>query len=248
MHSVSREWLKRMRNPLFARLRARLDGIELVVFLGALVLVAGVWGFLTLAENVMEGDAQRLDEHILRALRTLDDPRVPIGPPWLLDVARDVSALGGTAVLALVTAAVTSFLLLDGKRGAAVFVLSATVTGAVLSHFLKAYFQRPRPTVVPHLANARFSSFPSGHSLMSAVVYLTLGLLLARLVARQRLKLHVLGVALLLTVLVGLSRVFLGVHYPTDVLAGWCAGLVWASLCWLIERRLQIRAAIESEL
>lgn len=233
-----------MRKALFARLRAWLGGIELVVFLGALALVAGVWGFLALADQVMAGHSQRLDEQVLRALRSADDPRVPIGPPWLLDVARDVSALGSATVLALVTAAVTSFLVLDGKRGAAVFVLSATVTGAVLGHFLKAYFQRPRPTVVPHLANAQFSSFPSGHSLMSAVVYLTLGLLLARLVARQRLKLHVLGVALLLTVLVGLSRVFLGVHYPTDVLAGWCAGLVWASLCRLIERRLQGREAV----
>ena len=234
-----------MRKPLVTRLRDWLGGIELVVFLGTLVLVAGGWAFLVIADEVMEGDAQRLDEHILRALRRPDNPSIPIGPAWLLEVARDVSALGSTTVLALVTVAVTSFLVLDRKRGAAAFVLVATVTGFTLSHFLKSYFQRPRPTIVPHLVNARFSSFPSGHSLMSAVVYLTLGILLARLVARRRLKLHVLVVALLLTGLVGLSRVFLGVHYPTDVLAGWCAGLVWASLCWLIERRLQYRGAVE---
>src|SRR5205085_9940078 len=107
-------------------------------------------------------------------------------------------------------------------------------------------FDRPRPSVVPHLSHVMTSSFPSGHSLLSAVVYLTLGSLLARLVGPPRLKLYFLGVAVLLSFLVGLSRVYLGVHYPTDVLAGWAAGLTWAVLCWLLARYLQHRGAVET--
>ena len=94
---------------------------------------------------------------------------------------------------------------------------------------------------------AHHYSFPSVHSLMSAVVYLTLGALLARMVARRRLKFYVLTLAVTLTGLVGISRVYLGVHYPSDVLAGWCVGLSWASLCWLVGRKLQRQGAIERE-
>ena len=111
---------------------------------------------------------------------------------------------------------------------------------------LKMLIDRPRPSVVPHLSQTLTTSFPSGHSMMSAVVYLTLGALLSRLVAKRRLKLYFLAVAVLLTLLTGMSRVLMGVHYPTDVLAGWAAGCVWASLCWLAARQLQRRGKIES--
>jgi undecaprenyl-diphosphatase len=115
----------------------------------------------------------------------------------------------------------------------------------LLSTLLKDVFDRPRPSVVPHLSYVATSSFPSGHSLMAAVVYLTLGSLLARLVQSARLKLYFLSVAVVLACLVGMSRVYLGVHYPTDVLAGWAAGLAWAVLCWLLARYLQQRGAVE---
>jgi undecaprenyl-diphosphatase len=165
----------------------------------------------------------------------------------LAEVARDVTALGSTTVIVLVTGAVAGFLLLDRKYAAMLFVVAATGSGFALSVALKGLFRRPRPEVVPHLMRVYYSSFPSGHSMMSAVVYLTLGALLARLVAKRRLKFYVLAVAVLLTGMVGVSRVYLGVHYPTDILAGWSAGLTWASLCWLVERRLQRRGAIERE-
>ena len=172
-------------------------------------------------------------------MRRADDPATPVGPAWLPEVGRDVTALGGVTLIVLVTGVVAGFLLLDRKYAATVFTLAATASGFALGAVLKSLFQRPRPSVVPHLMHANYSSFPSGHSMMSAVVYLTLGALLARLVAERRLKFYVLAVALLLTGIVGVSRVYMGVHYPTDVLAGWCVGLVWASLCWLVGRRLQ---------
>ena len=103
----------------------------------------------------------------------------------------------------------------------------------LLSLALKALFDRPRPTSCPTWCEVSSSSFPSGHSMNSAIVYLTLGALLARLVRPVAMKLYILAVALLVSFLVGISRVYLGVHYPSDVLAGWSLGLSWAVLWWL---------------
>lgn len=218
---------------------------ELVVLLAVLVVVAGTWGFIALADVVLEGRTQSLDESVLRALRRPDNPALPIGPDWMAEVGRDLTAVGGVTVLLLATLAVAGFLLLDRKFATMGFVLAAVAGGLVASSLLKACFARPRPDVVPHLSQVYTSSFPSGHSMMSAVVYLTLGALLARTTTRRPLRFYFLAVALLLTGLVGASRVYMGVHYPTDVLAGWTAGLVWATLCWLAARKLQRRGAIE---
>lgn len=221
---------------------------ELVVLLAVLIVVAGAWGFIALADAVLEGRTQSFDESVLRALRRPDNPAMPIGPDWTTEVGRDLTAVGGVAVLLLATLAVAGFFLLDGKFAAMGFVLAAVAGGLAASSLLKACFARPRPDVVPHLSRVYTSSFPSGHSMMSAIVYLTLGALLARMVTQRRLKFYFLAVALVLTALVGVSRVYLGVHYPTDVLAGWTAGLVWATLCWLAARKLQSRGTIERHL
>ncbi len=221
---------------------------ELVVLLGGLVVVAGTWGFIALADVVSEGRTQGFDERLLRSLRRPDNPAQPVGPGWMGEVARDLTALGGVAVLLSVTVAVAGFLYLDRKFAAMGFLLAAVGGGLVLSSLLKACFARPRPDVVPYLSQIYTTSFPSGHSMMSAVVYLTLGAVLARMVRRPRLKFYFLAIALLLTGLVGCSRVYMGVHYPTDVLAGWTAGLVWATLCWLLARCLQRRGKIEKSI
>lgn len=219
---------------------------EPIVLLALAIVVASVWLFADLADEVLEGDTGRFDERVLLMLRHADDPATPIGPAWLAEAGRDITAIGGTAVLMLMIAAVTGYLWLAGKHGAMWLVLASTIGGWLLSSLLKYFFGRPRPDVVPHLADVHTASFPSGHSMMSAVVYLTLGALLTRLVARPVVKLYILAVACLLTGLVGASRVYLGVHYPTDVLAGWLAGLVWATLCWLVARWLQNRGQVES--
>ena len=220
-------------------------GHDLLVLLAVLLVVVSVLAFLKIADEVTEGGTQRFDEAILRALRNPSDPSRPIGPWWTAEVGRDITALGGVTVLFILTLVTTGYLVMARKGHAALLLLVATVGGALLSSMLKDYFERPRPNVVPRLMDVRTSSFPSGHSLMSAVVYLTLGALLDRFVEGRRLKLYCLGVALVLTLLVGCSRVFLGVHYPSDVLGGWTAGLTWAVLCWLVARYLQKRGAVE---
>jgi undecaprenyl-diphosphatase len=223
----------------------RLRHTEGIVLVPLLMLVLSVWAFVELTDEVTEGEAQTFDERVMRGLRERDDPRQPIGPSWLKGAALDITALGGHTVLTLVVISVTGYLILDRKRHAMWLVLIATVGGWGLSLLLKELIGRPRPSVIPHLVEVQSLSFPSGHAMMSAVVYLTLGALLAQIVQEWALRVYFLTTALILTLLVGLSRVYLGVHYPTDVLAGWSAGLTWAILCWLVARWLQRRGLVE---
>ncbi len=176
----------------------------------------------------MEGETRTFDEVILLALRTPGDISQPIGPPWLQEMVRDFTALGSTGVLTIITLGVVGWLMFSGKRKTAGLVLVAVLCGVVLSSLLKSGFARPRPDLVPHSVAVFTSSFPSGHAMMSAVVYLTLGSLVARTKHSVTLKVYVLSLALFLTLLVGLSRIYLGVHWPSDVLAGWAAGACWA--------------------
>lgn len=221
---------------------------DLLLLVGALFLILGAWVFLELADMVKWGETQRVDEKIILALRNPEDPSDPIGPEWLEEIGRDLTALGGIVVLLLLTASVVGYLVLVRMYHAVGLVAAATLGGLVMSNFLKFHYHRPRPDLVPHLSKVMTSSFPSGHSMMSAVVYLTLGALLARLVRPVRLKIYFISLALLLTGLVGASRVYMGVHWPTDVLAGWSAGGAWAVLCWLAARHLQRRGAVEKEM
>jgi undecaprenyl-diphosphatase len=206
---------------------------------------ASLWGFIEIAEEVFEGDTQAFDHWVLNVLREPNNSADPIGPRWVEEVARDITALGGFAWLALITSVVAVFLWLVRKVRLMVFMLAAVVSGTLVSMALKSYFDRPRPDLVPHLAHVTTSSFPSGHSMLSAVVYLTLGSLLAAVMPNLTLKVYVLAVAVLLSILVGISRVYLGVHYPTDVLAGWLAGLVWSLVCWLVAHWLQMHGQVE---
>ena len=224
---------------------AWVGGLDLILLLAVLAMVTGVWSFMAIADKVVEGKTLRIDERLIRSLRNAADPSDPIGPEWLEEVGRDLTALGGVAVLSLITAAVVGFLFMRRQYHAIAFLLGATVGGLALSLLLKNHFARPRPELVPHLSAVYTSSFPSGHSMLSAVVYLTLGALLARLVKGPALKVYVLAMAMLLTLLVGVSRVYMGVHYPTDVLGGWSVGLSWAILCWLVARRLQREGVVE---
>ncbi len=214
------------------------------VMIVALLVVVGVWGFVDLAGDVLEGDTRAFDRWLLDAVRHPDDPALPRGPRWLVEVGRDITALGSSVVLTLVTASVVGFLLLQRKYGAMWFVVITTAGGGLLSHVLKELFARERPTPVPCMYVSS-PSFPSGHATLAAVVYLALGILLARIEPRPLLKVYFLGVMMALAFLVGISRVYLGVHYPTDVLAGWTVGLVWGLLCWLAARYLQQRGAVE---
>jgi undecaprenyl-diphosphatase len=136
---------------------------------------------------------------------------------------------------------------LQGMWRRGLFVVAASSGGWFINGALKQMFQRPRPDVVPHLREVMTMSFPSGHALISAVVYLTLGTLLMRIAKRRLTKIYCMAMAMFATFLVGASRVYLGVHYPTDVIAGWMIGFSWALLCWIIERSLERKAGLKRE-
>ena len=226
---------------------ARRDRDELLLLVGMLALLGGVLLIVNLAGEVLEGDTLDFDKRMLSALRKADNPSQPIGPAWLELAAFDLTALGGPTVLGLTVAAVVGYLLLMGLYRHAAFVLVASAGGWLLNGFLKEFFARPRPQVVPHLREVMSLSFPSGHALTSAAVFLTLGALLMRVAERRLVKFYIMAVAILATLLVGSTRVYLGVHYPTDVLAGWLIGVSWALFCWLLERSLERTAGLKRE-
>ena len=221
--------------------------LEAAVLVSLLIIAVAIWGFAEVADEVREGDSQNFDESILRALRRDDDPNQPIGPVWLKSVARDFTALGSFAVITMACLGSAGFLALQRKWHSLILVVVSIGGGAIVSTVLKQWFERPRPSHVAHLTEVNSLSFPSGHSMLAAVTYLTLASLLARTTADRRIKIYILTCAVVLAGIIGTTRVFLGVHYPTDVLAGWCAGISWALLCSLIARWLQKRGAVEPE-
>jgi undecaprenyl-diphosphatase len=213
--------------------------------LALLVLGTGLFAFIGIADEMLEGDTLRLDRWLLLALRASGDPGDPLGPPWLEEMFRDFTALGGIGVLSLLTLVSVGYLWLQGLRRVALFLLLAILGGLLLSLALKTGFDRPRPDLVSHGSMIYTSSFPSGHSMLAAVVYLTGGALLAVVHTARRARVYLIGCAVLATLLVGVSRVYLGVHWPSDVLAGWAAGAAWAAACWLAAHWLQQGGRIE---
>ncbi|MDP4003547.1 phosphatase PAP2 family protein [Methylobacterium sp. NEAU K] len=211
------------------------------LFLSAALLLLFGW----LAEEVSEGDTQAFDRRIILLFRHAGDPANLLGPPWLPSMLRDLTSLGSTVILGLTLALVLGYLAITRKRMAMLFVFASVVTGQVLSTGLKLLFERPRPDLIPNAPEVFTASFPSGHAMLSAVTYLTLAALLTRIETRCRIQHYFMAAGILLTVLLGVSRVALGVHWPTDVAAGWCAGAAWATLCALIAARLARARDIE---
>jgi undecaprenyl-diphosphatase len=230
-------------HPLIAR-AARIEPMALL----AVILAAGLlFAFTKIANLAGRGNAPAFDEWLIVALRTPGDLADPIGPAWVEEMMRDFTALGSTGVLTVVVLAITGFLAMTRKGHAALFVLASVTGGVLVSQATKWAYARPRPDLVPHGAEVFTASFPSGHSMMSAVVYLTLGALLARTQPDRAVKAYVLAIAVMLTVLVGVSRVYLGVHWPTDVLAGWALGGLWALVCLMLMLWLQSRGRLEDD-
>jgi undecaprenyl-diphosphatase len=225
-------------------IRLRLNEFGPLLSLGALSLFG--WTFVELAGAVSEGDTTAFDRTLLLALRDPGNLADPVGPAWLEESARDITGLGGYAILTIVTLAALAYLVMANKNGAALLVIAAVVGGMMLSTALKLGFERPRPDLVPAATRVYTASFPSGHAMLSAVTYLTLGALLTRVERRRRVKAFLLTVAVALTLLVGASRVYLGVHWPSDVLAGWSVGAAWAALCWFVALQLQRGGQVEA--
>ena len=208
----------------------------------ALILVIGLsgalWGFFNVASEVSEGDTAALDRGILLALRNPADPSDPIGSRSFEEAMRDITGLGGFTIVTLVTLVAILAFLMHGRRRHAL-VLAGTVLLAELSSDLaKTFYNRPRPDLVPHGSYVYSASFPSGHSTMAAATYLTLAVLIASLEPNRGTKAMVFVLALALVAAIGISRVYLGVHWPSDVLAGWSLGAAWALAGWTALRRL----------
>lgn len=226
---------------LWSEIRTR---VELRLLIGILIIGLASWLFVGLADEVIEGDTRTVDEAILLALRNPADLNDPLGPPWLEEMGRDYTALGGVGVVGLVTGVVCLYLAL-ARRWSLVWLILIVVVGSLLfNQLLKLGFNRPRPDLIPHGMVVYNASFPSGHAMLSASVYLTMGALLARLQQLRFQAILIMGTAILVTLLVGISRVYLAVHWPSDVLAGWVAGSIWATACFLAAWKLrQIRRA-----
>ncbi len=206
-----------------------------------LIVLASVGGFLEMASEIREKETRHFDQSILLAMRTPGDTADPVGGPRIEEMARDLTALGGMTVLTIVTLTAFGIALFAGRRKLAWLGLVAVLTGTAATNFLKSGYNRPRPTLVEHDVWVSNASFPSGHSMMSAVVYLTLGILLARTQPRLRVRVFILTISALIPGLVGISRIYLGVHWPTDVAAGWLLGASWALLFWLVAMRIDPR-------
>ncbi|TGQ28076.1 MULTISPECIES: phosphatase PAP2 family protein [unclassified Mesorhizobium] len=213
--------------------------IEFPVLLAGLAIAGGLWGFEELMEVARATTPHAFDTEILLAFREAGQPDNPVGPPWLEGAMRDITSLGSASVLGLITAAAIVYLLLIRRPGPALLMFVAVAGGQMLSSILKFDIDRPRPDLVSHLVDVASLSFPSGHAMLSAVTYLTLGSMAARFLPGRVTRIYVFALAVMTTLLVGISRIYLGVHWPSDVLAGWCAGFAWAMLCWLASRALQ---------
>jgi undecaprenyl-diphosphatase len=229
--------------PTSAERRLRRSALVLAAISAILAI-----GFFALSRAVIRGRTANIDRRILLGMREPGDLSDPIGPRWFEEACRDMTALGGGTVLVLLCALVTAFFWLAGMRRAAVYVAIAVCGAALLSSGLKLAFERQRPDLVPHGQHVYTSSFPSGHSMLAAAVYLTLGLVASRFVPRRRLKALFLVAAVLVTGAVGFSRVYLGVHWPSDVLAGWAVGAAWALVCWCIAAWLQDYGVLEQDI
>lgn len=238
-----------MFNRLTRSLRHRKLGAFVVAEAPLLAIFAVISGlilaFLQLADEMIEGEMEAFDRSILLLFRDPAHPETPIGPVWVHEMVRDITSLGSFSLLGLMVLGVCIYLSLARMRSAAWFVLASVLGGTLISTVLKMGYNRPRPDLTT-MSEQFTASFPSGHAMLSAVTFLTLGALLARFAPTYRLQVFSICAAVVLTLLVGLSRLYMGVHYPSDILAGWCLGSAWALLCSGVAMILQRRGAVST--
>jgi undecaprenyl-diphosphatase len=206
------------------RLRDLRAAAGLVLVAGGVAATLGILGFAWVAAHVVAGRTQAFDD---AALATIGRHRIP----WLEATMVEVTLLGTGIVVVAIAAVAGAFLALTRHRASATLLVASTVGALVLNHVLKAAFDRPRPRVFDWATNVVTTSFPSGHAMSAAAVYATIAFLIARLQPRRRARLATVTVAVLVTAAIGFSRMYLGVHYPSDVAAGMIVGWAWAAFC-----------------
>lgn len=208
---------------------------EFAALLALLIAGLGVMTFVEVADDMTEADGQALDQQILAALRPYaNDPDRPWGPWWLKEAAGDITSLGGISVLGLFALIVIVFLLSQRKWLSSLLLALGLAGGVGLSEGLKAVFERERPPASLRAVETLNASFPSGHALLATVFYLSVAVMLTRAFPRQRFKVFVLVIGMVLAMLVGLTRIYLGAHWASDVFAGWAVGAAWAMILWLV--------------
>lgn len=213
--------------------------------LAAIAIISGlILAFLKIADEMLEGEMEEFDNTILMWFRDPTNIDQTIGPSWVHEMVRDITALGSFSLLGLIVAVVCISLVMARKRGAALLVIISVLTGTLISTVLKTSYDRPRPDLTT-MSEQFTASFPSGHAMLSAVTFLTLGAVLAQLAPTRALRIFSFTMAIILTVMVGMSRIYMGVHFPSDVLAGWCLGAAWALICSTVALFLQRRGTVD---
>ena len=208
----------------------RIESLALILVIAA---AGALWAFFNIASEVSEGETSAFDKKLLLALRNPADPTDPIGSRSLQEAMRDVTALGGVTVMTMVTIVAVLAFLMHRRRWHAGIMAATVLLAFVSSEGLKMVYSRPRPDLVPHGSFVYSGSFPSGHSTLSAATFLTLAMLIASLEPSRGTKRMVFILAGMLVLGIGFSRVYLGVHWPSDVLAGWSLGAAWALAAWM---------------
>lgn len=212
----------------------------------ALIAATVLWaGFAAIVWAVTTGRTGGFDETGLLLWRA-GDGLGPRGPALLMESVRDVTALGGVLLRNLIAIGAVAALLFLRLRREALLLVATVMLGWLVNSGVKLLVGRPRPEIVPHLTDAGGASFPSGHSFNAAVVYIAIALAFATLSARHSVRYTIIGGAMVLSALVAWSRVWLGVHFPSDVAAGWLGGAGWAFLAAALLQRSAEKAA-ESE-
>jgi len=234
-----------VQSPAYRRLHGFVAGEARL--LASIAIVSGlILAFLQIADEMIEGEMEAFDQAILMLFRDPANLETTIGPVWLHEMVRDITALGSFSLLGLIVVGVCIYLLLARMRAEALLVVTSVVGGTILSKMLKMGYNRPRPDLTT-MSEQFTASFPSGHAMLSAVTFLTLGAVLSRFAPTRPLRFFTIGMAVLLTLMVGLSRLYMGVHYPSDVLAGWCLGAAWALICSTVAMYLQRTGSVRKD-
>jgi undecaprenyl-diphosphatase len=215
---------------------AKLSGLEGRALVIWFALASALWCFFALGDEMAEGDTSAFDNALMSVLRSSGPGGEAIGPAWFKNSMRDVTALGSVTFLVLITLVLVLALLFHRKRRAAAILAGTAISAQTSIEVLKFFYDRPRPDFLPHI-QAMTKSFPSGHTTESTAIFLTIATVIASLEAKHQAKLLAYGVATFIIVAVGFSRVYLGMHWPTDVLGGWVLGAAWALAAWAALRK-----------